>query len=337
MVVELLKVVIVSFWKNYKAMKGCCRCGNPSKSPKSLDELLNLLESRGLSLGEDKSIAKKCITECQYYRLMAYRFPFVFENNNDKFKEGISFDDIWGLYIRDRKLRFLIIDAIERIEVSLRSRWAHVMAMEYGTLAYENRAIHKEKFYEQNLLSIYKSILDSKEPCVMHFKSNMEKVPIWAVCEIMTFGQLAAMITSIREPALRNKIFRDYGIDEKIAISFLNIMRNVRNICAHHGRLWNKRLFLNIKFPKNPSDLAGSLNNPKVVKTASKEEHNKAISEQKSIYNVIVILLFLMKKIRPESAWKSRLLSFLKNDADQTMLDGMGFPSDWESRPIWND
>ena len=337
MLLRLLRSAIIDAWKNYKITKKYSLYKNPTKAPKSLDELLVLLESRGLSFGNDKNFAKACITECQYYRLMAYRFPFVLDADSDKFKDGTVFKNIWDLYVKDRRLRFLIIDAIERIEVSLRSRWAHVLAIEYGALAYENANIHSGKFYEQNLSAIHKCILDSKEPCVEHFKNNGEKAPIWAVCEIITFGQLVAMITSIKEPSLRNKFFKDYGIDEKIAISFLNILRNVRNICAHHGRLWNKRLFSNIRFPKNPKDLAASLNNPKVIKTASQEEQYKAISAQKSIYNVIVILLFLMKKVCPQSAWESRLRNFLDTDADLVMLEGMGFPDDWKSRPIWNN
>lgn len=106
---------------------------SPDKAFKSIDEQIELLRSRNLNFSNETR-ARELLKECQYYRITAYRYPFVLPQDKDKFRDGIDFNDIWDLYIFDRRLRFLVIDAIERIEVSLRSRWAHVLAGKYGII-----------------------------------------------------------------------------------------------------------------------------------------------------------------------------------------------------------
>lgn len=296
-------------------------CTPPQKSPKTYEELISILKNRGLSfdgISEERAIS--LLKECLYYRLTAYRFPFVCQGNHDQFLSNAQFLDIWNLYVFDRCLRLTVLDAIERIEISLRSRWAHVLALHHGALAYENKNIHTEKFHERLLLGIHEAIIDSKEPCITHFKDNAkhpQRVPIWSVCEILTQGQLFSAITYLKNENLRKQIFAGMGIDSKRMSSFLNVIRHVRNICAHHGRLWNKKLFFEMKIPKQPQELNNSL-----------------VFGEKSVYNVLTILVFLMRNIAPQSGWEVRVRELIANAKD-FVQKGMGFPEDWRERPIW--
>lgn len=294
-------------------------CGTPSKDAKTYGELIDLLKTRGLSV-PDAARAEVLLRECHYYRLMAYRFPFVHAEDSDAFVEGTSFEDLWRLYVFDRRLRLATLDAIERVETALRSRWAHVLGLKYGALAYENAEIHSGAPYRKALHGICEAIVASKEPCITHFRNDLtppERVPIWSVCEILTQGQLFTMINCLNDRAARDEIFDGWGLDAKRMSSFMNVLRNVRNICAHHGRLWNKRLFFEMKFPKHPPKLGESL-----------------VRGEKSVYNVLVILVWLVRKIAPQSRWRSRIVALVSEERE-FVRDGMGFPRDWRARPIW--
>ncbi len=307
---------------------------SPLKGFKSIDEQISLLISRNL-LFRDIEAAKAKLRECQYYRLTAYRHPFVSPDNKDRFLDGVYFDDIWRLYVFDRRLRFIVMDAIERIEVSLRSRWAHILAEKYGALAYENQELFDERARRNSAHAIPKKIETSKEPCIRHYVENGQKVPIWSLCEILTYGELLTLFNSIKARKLKNEILKDFDLDEKIASSFFNFLRIARNICAHHGRLWNKRLFANIKIPSRPEPLAMSVNYPDISDSDTEAEKTAKMNAQKSVYNVLVILIFLVGKIAPQSEWKKRLTALISAGEKEGYLKEMGFPQDWKSRPIW--
>lgn len=303
-------------------------CGEPKKSAKTYPELIAELRRRGLAvLNAERAAA--LLNECHYYRLMAYRFPFVYADAPDKFVAGTSFSNIWNLYVFDRRLRLATLDAIERVETSLRSRWAHVLGLKYGALAYENAAIHAGEHYQSTLHGIWEAVATSKEPCIAHFRDCADapqRVPIWAVCEILTQGQLFTMINSLNDMAAKKEIFGGLGLDVKRMSSFLNVLRNVRNICAHHGRLWNKQLFFEMKFPKEPKELCGSL---------VPQEKLRGKSVDKSVYNVLTILAFLLRRIAPQSQWRARVYDLVSGE-EEFVRDGMGFPNDWRERPVWN-
>lgn len=188
------------------------------KLPKTNEELVKLLEARGLTVDDSVDAIRK-LSECHYYRLLAYRFPFLEVGSTDIFRAGTRFCDIWNLYVFDRKLRLLLMNAIERLEVSLRSRWAYVLSLEYGTLAYENAEIHQNKIFAQLLKEVKRSIILSKEPCIRHFLDAKppQRPPIWAICEILTEGQLISFLNCLSQKQLKQKIFKGYVLLRVIA------------------------------------------------------------------------------------------------------------------------
>lgn len=294
-------------------------CGSPKKLAKTAEELVAILKKRGLCISNE-DLAMRRLRECHYYRLMAYRFPFVCEDDADKFRPGTNFSDIWNLYVFDRRLRLSVLDAIERVETALRSRWACVLGLKYGALAYENAGIHSGVHFQNALWGIYEAIATSKEPCIVHFREDAtfpQRIPIWSVCEILTQGQLFTLINCLTDRKSKDEIFAGLGLDTKRMSSFLNVLRNVRNICAHHGRLWNKQLFFEMKFPKNPKPLADSL-----------------VRGEKSVFNVLTVLAHLLQIIAPQSQWHPRLCALVRAEED-FVRTGMGFPCDWRERPIW--
>lgn len=271
---------------------------------------------------ENRSRAEKYFSHINYYRLSAYALPFEKSHAPQRFKPGTRFDTILEHYIFDRQLRLLIMDAVERIEVSVRTQWAYYLAHIYGPHACLQKNIHVINGrwdYTSNLALLKKTTAESREDFIRHFDKYEEELPpVWVVSELMTLGQLSRWYKNLKKRKDRNKISAAYGLDESILTSFLHHLSIVRNVCAHHGRLWNREFTIIPKLPKLDI-LNESFNH---------EAKNK-------LYNTITLIAYIMDKINPNS-WKQRLKSILLNhpDVDES---NMGFPENWEKKPVWEN
>ena len=121
------------------------------KPPKTFDEQVDLLISRGMRIG-DLDRARRYLSHLNYYRLAAYWLPFEQDHSTHRFKPGTDFDLVLQHYIFDRKFRLLVMDAIERIEISIRTRWAYHLAHCYGPHALLDPSLFKKKWsHTQNI------------------------------------------------------------------------------------------------------------------------------------------------------------------------------------------
>ena len=297
-----------------------------SKPPLSIDEQINLLAQRGLHI-PDRDKAYRYLTHISYYRLRIYWLSLEKSTveNNHGFKEGVAFDDVVELYVLDRKLRLLILEAVERFEVSFRSLLINHMATEYGSHAYLNENIFKKpSTYSKCVDCLKQAISGSKEIFIEHYKNNYtdpEFPPIWSAFEILHFGDLAKWYQIIRQRKDRQAISKTYKLDESILNSFVHHLNHVRNISAHHGRLWNRHLTITMKIPDQPQEIRVWFN---------KENNAKA-----RIYNTLTMLACLLKIISPSTTWPQRVKTLLGN-FNRVNPSDMGFPNNWKSFPIWD-
>ncbi len=224
----------------------------------------------------------------------------------------------------DRELWLLVMDAIERLEVSIRTQWADNLAHRDDPHAYLEAAIFKNASVHQRCMSKLKEELGrSKEVFVSHYQNNYadpELPPIWAVVEVMSLGQLSKWVSGLSRGQDRQAIAKNYGIDEIVLISFLHHLTIVRNICAHHGRLWNRRFGFQAKMPRKPKPLQQSLNP----------------EQAKYLYNTLVMLVHFMDIISPDHHWKLRLIALFEKHPIVSHKS-MGFLSGWLFYPIWQD
>ena len=289
----------------------------------TFDQQIDLLIKRGMVVS-DRDYAHHYLAHLNYYRLGAYWLPFEADHTSHTFKPNTNFNDVVSLYVFDRELRLLIMDAIERLEVSIRTQWAHQLAHSYGSHAYLNSAIFKSKgLHDDNLAKLKKELGRSKEVFISHYKRNYSEPslpPIWAVVEVMTLGQLSKWVSGLARGQDRQSIARNYGIDELLLTSFLHHLSIVRNLCAHHSRLWNRRFSFQFKMPRHPEELHVSLNP----------------DQKKQLYNTLVILEYMMNIISPDHHWKKRLISLFDKHPIANS-NAMGFPVDWKSRPVWQE
>lgn len=271
---------------------------------------------------EDPAQAEHCLRHVQYYRLVAYWLPFEADHSTHRFRAGTTFAQVWNLYVFDRELRLLVLDAIERVEVSVRSQWAYVLAHRHGPHAHLDPALaYRRDRWRGNREKLEEEVRRSDEIFIRHLLERYSDhlPPIWAVCEVMSLGQLSRWYDSLKPMATRTEIADGFGFDQKVLERFLHHLTIVRNVCAHHSRLWNREFTIIPSLPRTkPADLPAQL-----------------VNGSRRLYNTLALLIHPMSVVAPGNHWRSRLLALLTNySIDPT---AMGFPRGWEQFPIWRE
>lgn len=298
-----------------------------TKQPTSFAGQVALLEGRGLVIG-DKSKAEFYLSQLNYYRFTAYCLPYEQNHASHQFVAGTSFDDVLNLYIFDRELRLLALDAIERIEVSLRTQLAYHLSHRHQTAHphLKPELFHDPLMYGSSITRLANEVRSSREEFVKHLTRKYEEQlpPVWAVVELMTMGQLSKWFANIKQRADRQAISKAYGLDEKVLVSFCEHLSLVRNHCAHHSRLWNRDFTKTMRLPrKGPPELLASL---------------RALADSdrrlRKLYNTCVMLAYLMEVICGPTHWKDKLMALIQHHHIE--VSKMGFPSNWQRLPIWS-
>ncbi len=291
-----------------------------NKPAMSLPDQLTLLKSRGMLVADDAH-AIHYLGVINYYRLAAYWLPYESDHATHQFKQGTQFEDILDDYGFDREFRLLINDAIERVEVAIRTQVAYQMSLNYGSHFLLNGSKFKDQAKHLQMLGKLQSdIQSSKEVFIKHFRDKYSDAlpPAWATVEIMTLGQLSKWFAQIGSGADRNLIARYFNFDEIQLVSFLHHLAIIRNISAHHGRLWNREFSFTFKIPRHrPKALLSSMNP----------------ATQKKIYNTLTVLAYFLDNISPNHHWRSKLKDLMR--ATPAKHATMGFPENWETLPIW--
>ena len=293
-------------------------CNKPAKT---YTEQLQILKDRGL-LVSDEIRALNCLEHHNYYRLSAYRFPLTVQGNPDQFLPGTTFEALWGLYDFDRILRQLVAEAVKRLEISVRARWAYVLGHAHGPQAYEHAPVfYIAKRHTDALGRLDEELERSDEVFIAHYRKQyqMQRPPIWAACEVMSFGLLSRFYENIRRDRDRKQISNTYGLSPDNLKSLLEHCVYIRNLCAHHARLWNRRFTITVQLPQSsPATVIPNLHP----------------AEGRRIYNTLILLIHVVGVVEPDTTWPKRLLTHLLT-LDSGLLPLMGFPTDWQERPLW--
>lgn len=290
------------------------------KPAKSIDEQIDLLEGRGMVFA-DKDKARHYLAHLNYYRLRGYWIPFEVDTVNHQFKENVTFEKILGIYWFDKKLRLLLLQALEELEISFRTQFAYSLGIKYGADAFMDMNLFRDrKLHEasQNMLIDYYEKND--QPFIKHLRTKYsdDLPPIWALCEIMSFGQFSKSYSNLKLRQDRNAVAKNYGLDETVFKSIVHHLSFIRNKCAHYSRIYNSELTVSFTFPMQPSYLAESLND----------------AAPKKIYNTLTVIAYLMEFIGSNDLFIKEASSLFQQQKDIT-TDFMGFPENWFETPVW--
>lgn len=211
------------------------------KPPLSYSDQLNLLLRRGLDC-PDQTRALEWLKRIGYYRLSAYFIPFRIAGS-ENFQPGTTLTHIVDLYKFDCNLRLLTLQALDRIEISVRAIITYHMGHDLGPFGYANKANFDPRYDHAGMMTILgKEEIKSKEVFVRHYRGKYTSetfLPVWMATELLSFGVLSKMYSNVRT-GIRKKIAQEFSQPEPVFASWLHSLAAIRNLCAHHSRSWNR-------------------------------------------------------------------------------------------------
>lgn len=319
---------------------------------KSYEQQLEQLMARGMHVS-DRARALDHLERIGYYRLSGYWYafrersgPLVLLDQGarpkkvrvesivlDHFKPGTTFQNAVDLYVFDKQLRLLVMDALERIEVALRVDVSHTLG-QLDRFAYlKPEYLHNDfcitldkirgvSRYHEWLGKHAQLINRSKEEFVRH---NRDKyglpLALWVACEVWDFGTMSTLFSGMRETE-QDMIANQYGMrNGRIFASWLRSLNYLRNVCAHHSRLWNRNIVDQPRLPPS-SEMPW-------IAPFEASDHARA-----RCFLLLAITRCLLQIINPRSSWPGRLKEHLLAFPDLGHLGlnlaGMGAPAGWE-------
>lgn len=289
-----------------------------------------LMTERGLVADRDDLI--RHLSDIGYYRLSGYWYIFKRKPKDDdegkrdeRFIEGTSFDQIWNLYTFDRQFRLVVLDAIERVEIYFRTQLAYELAEKTGAFGFldkDNLPRLEQDAYDEFIERCTEELERSREPFSIHFKETYgdkhDLPPYWILVNLMDFGTMLRLYNGAPS-GIRSKLADDLGVTSRVLKSWLVAINTTHNICAHHGRLWNR-----------------GIGTRPIIPTKSKypEWHEPFNVRSDNMFGILTILSYLLERIAPDTSWRERLLDLLKR-LDAGELRRMGFTKGWEECPLW--
>jgi len=299
----------------------------------SFKEQVEHLKSCGLNIHNEAYAIKKLLT-INYYRLSAYYLTFKPYNSN-KFYPNTEFRTIIRLYDFDRHLRHILFGAIEVIEVYLRTQIAYWHTKEYGAFGYlEKDNFHcNDKEFNQVIDIIENECKRSDEKFIEHFKKkyNTTDLPLWTAVEILSLGTLSKFFKIMKKKDKDNvcQIFDVHST--QVFQSWIHSLTIVRNISAHHSRLWNKQLRISFKVPNKNRLFQPIAKITKKIKGELREFNNNG-----STFFTIFVLKYMLDRIGEEVEFKNSIEELL-NSYPEVNLKAMGFVDNWKTLDIWEE
>jgi abortive infection bacteriophage resistance protein len=296
---------------------------NYNKPAITIQDQIAKLKTRGLVIADDNKAASY-LSNISFYRLRAYTFPFQDNKDpNHPFIQQITFEEIINLYVFDRQFRLFVLDAIEKIEISMRTQVIYHWALNHGSHWHLNGSLFRNSVqFAKDYTRLQQEVDRSVETFIDHYKtkySNPPEPPAWMSLEVSSFGLLSLMFRNLKLGNEKKAVTKYYGLnDVGILESWMHSFSNIRNICAHHSRLWNRRLTAHIKLPTHPT-------NPFI--------QNKNILPYK-MYASLCCIKYVLDSISPGNTFKDRLLELMKT-CPLAQEKEMGFPVNWKNDPFW--
>lgn len=281
-----------------------------------------MLKQRGLIIN-DEDTALKQLASISYFRLANYWKTFETDETTHALANGTRLEDIIALYTFDKELRSLIFTAIQDIEIALRTRIIHFFSMAHGAFWFMDASQFNSRSIFQTCLDNIKAELDrSKEDFLQeHFAKydtpNMP--PVWKTLEVVSFGTLSKLYQNMKDVEVKKQVAKSVGLLQYTYLeSWMRSLAVLRNCCAHHARVWNRRY---PAMPQLPQRLPLAWIDTQHVRPMK-------------LYAQLCTLLYLEHSITPNSQIKERLLKLL-SDYPAVSLKQMGFPRAWQTHSIW--
>ena len=296
------------------------------KKPVTADDLKIKISLRGLDLS-DTSATDQAFKYVGYYRLRGYFYPYYVMDLTDPrkptpkepkvFHTGISIQNVLDLYEFDRKLRLIVLEEVQKVEVALRTRISEHMCTKYNNahwfmdMSIVGNDFNHQKFFEQ--------IGKTKETFIQHYLDKYDSPkypPSWMIVETLSFGAWSRAYSELLTEDKKD-IARDFNVEKSdVMESWFHTLTHLRNLCAHHSRIWNRNFYA---FP------------PKTYNTI--ETH--LTGKKNTIYSRLAVLRYISNNVSISNGMTDRLCNLFQSLPTGVTLEKMGFYQDWQIDPLW--
>lgn len=316
-----------------------------------VEEQIERLVGHGVEV-EDRDRAASILTAIGYYRLTGYLYPFrksepyIDDEGKSRtrvlsgYRPGTTLRHAEDIIDFDRRLRMLVMDGVERIEVAVRMRVGYVLGRT-SAFAHEDRACFTEAFtaestdtrdpesskHVQWLQRVNARKASSDEQFVEHFRQKYDdRMPVWALTEILELGHLSILYRGMNQKDAE-EIAAAFGVPtKKLMTSWLASLNYVRNVAAHHSRLFNRKLQ---NAPSRPK--AGQIPS---LDHLREEQTAKGVF---GTYNALAVIAHLLPSIDADTEWAKQLAALLREFpvSHALTIGSMGAPHGWEALDLW--
>ncbi|MDC7227014.1 MAG: Abi family protein [Spirochaetales bacterium] len=292
-----------------------------SKPPLTINDQADLLISRGFIADKEKLL--EYLRYNNYYRLTGYLYPF--RRPDERYSSSINLEKILTICEYDQKLRNHLLSAIDKIEVSFRSVIAYHFSMANGPFAYTDKsALPELEDYRriQLIENIHKETERSREEFIRHFMNKYGDIhkepPLWMAVEIMTFGSIVSLYRGVSN-SLKQTIAKDFGVPDQVLSSWIVGINSIRNICAHHSRLYNRRLGYSFKLPRERKH---------------PEWFSPVRISNSNVFTALTICNYLLSVIGAGSSWSSEIKDLFDKYESVPEIKNT-FPRNWQQSKLW--
>ena len=283
-----------------------------AKSATTIEQQLNLLKSRGLTITNHEK-AKEILLDIGYYRLGFYLFPFEktypdIRNRTHEYINSASFEDAVNLYYFDFDLRLLLMRYLNRIEIAFRTSLIYNLSNKYNStpIWFVSPSVVSRTYARDFELKVYTSEFKRNPIIHRHHQRNPNDrfAPSWKTLEFMTFGAVMKLYEQLKEREDKILIANKFGIRQVVTFeNYMHTIRQVRNTCAHGLLLYDLKLPQGIRrgpaanTPSERYNLIGAL---RVIKFIMKQIYsNRADELSASIKNLYEALCTESPNLKP--------------------------------------
>ena len=277
------------------------------KQPKTYDQQVEIIRSKGFVINNDTECIE-FLEQANYYRLSAYFLPF--RKKDGTYFENINFNRIQRIYEFDSRLRGLLFNCIEKIELYLRTQLAYYSGHAYGSLGYIDENNYNEKHNHEKFMKLLNACIEENRNTlvVKHHKEKYNGVfPVWVMIEFFSMGMLSYFYADLQSRDQKSIAKEVYGTSVACLKSWLRCITDLRNRCAHYSRLYYWSF---TALPKMPKGLDVPQN-------------------RKLFLQVLVLKLLYPDKKEWNSKVMMELRAIIEEYENDISLKHIGFPLDW--------
>ena len=215
---------------------------------KTIQEQISILESKGLII-DDYLFTEDILIRENYFFISGYRHLFLKSPKDRNFIKGTTFRELYALFNFDRQVRNIVFKNLLIIENNLKSIISYQLSKKYGFrekdyLRPENftKVPDKQRQLNDTLKKMKRQIRvnGAQHSATSHYLKNYGYIPLWVVVKVLSFGIVGELYTVMKRED-QEEIANIYDLSIDNLLTYLPILSNYRNLCAHEDILYDHR------------------------------------------------------------------------------------------------